>query len=255
MSRCLNCKLKPVREMPPLRGQKFAARKTTSLHHHDLPRMRKGGRDCMVMGSQGHSEYVSEFLSTIGYVLVWRISIARFLLVVCKVGGAIPLAPGCTHNTNKHIPALYPYWLQGLISARQLLSHFSIILSAIHCCAAFCSFFSMLSLRCHLLSCRDQMYPAHILCSWSWSELELSPHNTAQATFFQHLSTCTQCVLFSFFIELKATFSSWTHSVHGFRLGNHQKYLLSDPFCDLFCTSSTSVMEFLFLKGQELTIS
>lgn len=34
-----------------------------------------------------------------------------------------------------------------------LLSHFSIILSLIHCCAAFCPFFNILSLRCHL-SCR-----------------------------------------------------------------------------------------------------
>ena len=54
----------------PLRGQKFAARKTMSLHHHDLLRMHKGGRGCMLMGSWECSEYVSEFLSTIDYVLV-----------------------------------------------------------------------------------------------------------------------------------------------------------------------------------------
>ena len=47
------------------------ARKTTSLHHHDLSRTCKGGgRDCMLMGSRECSEYVSEFLSTIDYVLV-----------------------------------------------------------------------------------------------------------------------------------------------------------------------------------------
>ena len=34
--RCLQGKLKPVWGMSPLRGQKFAARKTMSLHHHDL---------------------------------------------------------------------------------------------------------------------------------------------------------------------------------------------------------------------------
>ena len=38
---------------------------------------------------------------------------------MCKLGGTIPLAPGCTRVTNKHMPALYPYWLLGLISARQ----------------------------------------------------------------------------------------------------------------------------------------
>ena len=82
-----------------------------SLHHHDLLRTRKGGRDCMLMGSWERNEYVSKFLSTIDYVLVQPISIARFLLTMCKLGGAIPLAPGCMHVTNKHIPALYPYWL------------------------------------------------------------------------------------------------------------------------------------------------
>ena len=94
-------------------------RKTTSLHHHDLLCTRKGGRDCMLMGSQERSEYVSEFLSTIDYVLIRPMSIARFLLTVCKVGGAIPLAPGSTRVTKKHMPALYPYWLYGLIAARQ----------------------------------------------------------------------------------------------------------------------------------------
>ena len=65
----------------------------------------------MLMGSQERSEYVSEFLSTTDYVLAQPISTARFLLTVCKLGGTIPLAPGCTRVTNKHIPALYPYWL------------------------------------------------------------------------------------------------------------------------------------------------
>ena len=82
-----------------------------SLHHHDLVHMQEGRRDCMLMGSRECNEYVSEFLSTIDYVLVRPISIARFLLTVCKLDGTIPLAPVCTHITNKHIPALYPYWL------------------------------------------------------------------------------------------------------------------------------------------------
>jgi len=82
-----------------------------SRHHHALLRMRKGGRDCMLMGSQECSECVSKFLSTIDYVSVRPISIARFLLTVCKLGGTVPLAPGCTRVTNKYIPALYPYWL------------------------------------------------------------------------------------------------------------------------------------------------
>jgi len=99
------------KDAPPLRGQKFAARKTTSLHHPDLLHTCKRGRDCMVMDSRECNEYVSEFLSTIDYVLVRPISIARFLLTVCKLGGAILIAPGCTRVTNKHMPALYPYWL------------------------------------------------------------------------------------------------------------------------------------------------
>ena len=45
-------------------------RKTASLHHHDLLRPRKGGRDCMLMGSRECNEDVSEFLSTTDYVLV-----------------------------------------------------------------------------------------------------------------------------------------------------------------------------------------
>ena len=68
--RCLQGKLKLVWGMPPLQGQKFAARKTTSLHHHDQLRMCNGGRDCMLMGSWECNEYVSKFLSTIDYVLV-----------------------------------------------------------------------------------------------------------------------------------------------------------------------------------------
>ena len=82
-----------------------------SLHHHDLLRTRKGGRDYMLMGSQECNEYVSEFLSIIDYVLVRPISIAQFLLTGCKLGEAIPLAPGCMHVTNKHMPALYRYRL------------------------------------------------------------------------------------------------------------------------------------------------
>ena len=81
-------------------------RKTLSLHH-----TRKAGRHCMLMGSQECNEYLSKFLSTVDYVLVQLISIAQFLLTVCKLGGAIPLAPGCMLVTNKHMPALCPYWL------------------------------------------------------------------------------------------------------------------------------------------------
>ena len=73
----------------------------------------------MLMGSQECSEYVSEFLSTTEDGLVRPVSIAPFLLTVRKLGGAIPLAPGCTRVTNKHMPALYPYRLWGLIAARQ----------------------------------------------------------------------------------------------------------------------------------------
>ena len=54
---------------------------------------------------------VSKFLSTIDYVLVRPVSIARFLLTVCKLGGAIRLAPGSMCITNKHMPALYLYQL------------------------------------------------------------------------------------------------------------------------------------------------
>ena len=69
----------------PLQGQKFAVRKTMSLceeeyepssSYYILLRTRKGRRDCMLMGSQECNEYVSELLSTIGYVLVQPISIA-----------------------------------------------------------------------------------------------------------------------------------------------------------------------------------
>ena len=109
--RCLQGKLKPVWGMSPLQGQKFAVRKTMSLHHHDLLRTRKGGKDCMLMGSQECNENVSKFLSTFDYVLVRPISIARFLLTMCKLGGVIPLAPECTCVTNKLMPALYPYRL------------------------------------------------------------------------------------------------------------------------------------------------
>ena len=90
-----------------------------SLHHHDLLRMRKGGRDCMLMDSQECNEYVSEFLSTVDYLSVQPIAVAHFFLTVCKLGGAIPLAPGTTRVTKKHMPALYPYRLNGLIAARQ----------------------------------------------------------------------------------------------------------------------------------------
>ena len=65
----------------------------------------------MLMGSQECNEYVSEFLSTIDYVLVQPVSIAQFLLTVCKLGGVIPIAQGCTCVTNKHMPSLYPYRL------------------------------------------------------------------------------------------------------------------------------------------------
>ena len=95
----------------PLWGHKFAVRKTTSLHPSRLTTHAQGGRDCMLMGSQECNEYVSEFLSTVDYLSVQPIAVAHFFLTVCKLGGAIPLASGCTHVTNKHIPALYPYWL------------------------------------------------------------------------------------------------------------------------------------------------
>ena len=72
---------------PPPRGQKFAARKTTSLHHHDPLRTRKEGEDCMdcmLMGSGEWSEYGSEFLSTTEDGLVRPVSIAPFLLTLCR---------------------------------------------------------------------------------------------------------------------------------------------------------------------------
>lgn len=60
--------------------------------------------------------------------------------------------------------------------------------------------------------------------------VSLSPHNTLEATFCQHLNTCTQCVLFlSYWFE--SNFLYLTHSVHVFRLGNHQKCLQPEPFC------------------------
>ena len=65
----------------------------------------------MLMGSQECNEYVSEFLSTIDYVSVQPISVACFFLTVCKLGGAIPLAPGRMCIAKKIIPALYPYRL------------------------------------------------------------------------------------------------------------------------------------------------
>jgi len=118
------------------RGRLLASvRKTMTLHHHDLLRMRKGERDCMLMGSQECNENASEFLSTTEYVLVRPISIAQFLLTVCKLGGVIPLAPGCLRITNRHMPALYPYQLYGLTSAHQL--HLSSLVVAIQMHAIF----------------------------------------------------------------------------------------------------------------------
>ncbi|EPP30225.1 hypothetical protein CP8484711_2985 [Chlamydia psittaci 84-8471/1] len=38
----------------------------------------------MLMGSRECNEYVSKFLSTLDYVLVRPISIAQFLLTVCR---------------------------------------------------------------------------------------------------------------------------------------------------------------------------
>ena len=73
--------------------------------------MQAQGAEGLLMGSQECNAYVSEFLSTTDYVLVRPVSIAQFLLTVRKLGGAIPLAPGCTCVINKHMPALYPYWL------------------------------------------------------------------------------------------------------------------------------------------------
>ena len=73
----------------------------------------------MLMGSRECYECVSEFLSTVDYVLVRSVSIARLLLMGCKFSVAIPLAPGCTRVTKKHRPALYPSRLEGLISTCQ----------------------------------------------------------------------------------------------------------------------------------------
>jgi len=84
-----------------LRGQKFAVRETMSLHPSQLTTHAQGGRDCMLMGSQECNEYVSEFLSTIDYVLVQPISVACFFLTACKLGGAIPLPPGHMCIINK----------------------------------------------------------------------------------------------------------------------------------------------------------
>ena len=110
--RCLQGKLKLVWGMPPLQGQKFAARKTTSLCEEDCkpsssrPTMHaQGGEGLHANGLRN----VSKFLSTIDYVLVRPVSIARFLLTVCKLGEAIRLAPGSMCITNKHMPALYLY--------------------------------------------------------------------------------------------------------------------------------------------------
>ena len=63
------------------------------------------------MGSRESNEYVSEFLSTVDYLSVQPIAVAHFFLTVCKLGGAIPLAPGRMQIANKNIPALYPYRL------------------------------------------------------------------------------------------------------------------------------------------------
>ncbi len=73
----------------------------------------------MLMAFQECNEYVFKLLSIVDYVLVQTISIAQFLLTVRKLGGAIPLAPGCTRVTTKDVHAIYPYRLQGLISACQ----------------------------------------------------------------------------------------------------------------------------------------
>ena len=54
------------------------------------------------MGSRECNEYVSKFLETIDYVLVQPISVARFFLSVCKLGGAIPLAPAVCTTLIEH---------------------------------------------------------------------------------------------------------------------------------------------------------
>ena len=75
--RCLQGKLKLVWGMPPLQGQKFAARKTTSLCEEDCKPSSsrpttpaQGGERLHVMGSWECNEDVYEFLSTTDYVLV-----------------------------------------------------------------------------------------------------------------------------------------------------------------------------------------
>ena len=69
----------------PLRGQKFAVRKTTSLHPSGFTTHVQGGRDCTLMGSRESNEYVSEFLSTVDYLSVQPIAVAHFFLTVCKL--------------------------------------------------------------------------------------------------------------------------------------------------------------------------
>ena len=56
----------------------------------------------MLMDYQECNEYVFEFLSNTDYVLVQPISEARFFLMVCKLEGAIPLAPNVCTVLIKH---------------------------------------------------------------------------------------------------------------------------------------------------------
>lgn len=67
--------------------------------HDSLCRCVGGGHT--LMGSQECVEYVSEFLETTDYLLVQPISVACFFLT-CKLGGAIPLAPGVCAALTKH---------------------------------------------------------------------------------------------------------------------------------------------------------
>lgn len=74
-------------------------------------------RDHMLIDSQKSNECVSKFQETIHYVLVQPISVPRFCPTVCKLGGAVPLAPGHMRITNKCTCSISLFRLWGLISA------------------------------------------------------------------------------------------------------------------------------------------
>jgi len=69
-----------------------------SLHPGGYPHNSLRMREC----SQECNKYVSNFLKTTDYALVQPISVACFFLVVCKLGGDIPFAPGVCTALIKH---------------------------------------------------------------------------------------------------------------------------------------------------------